>query len=56
MAAKLGESKVAFAADDVVGEARDFLLVGFVTDFGTAENEDEVGTELLEQTDEDEGL
>ena len=56
LAAKLGESKVGFAGDDVVGEARDFLLVGFVTDFGAAENDDEVGTELFEKTDEDEGL
>ena len=56
MAAKLGESKVGFAGNDVVGEARDFLFVGFVADFGAAENDDEVGTELFEKTDEDEGL
>ncbi len=56
MAAKLGESKVGFAGNDVVGEARDFLLVGFVADFGAAENDDEGRTELLEETDEDEGL
>ena len=56
MAAKLGKSKVGFAGDDVVGEARDFLLVGFVADFGAAENDDEGGTELFEKTDEDEGL
>ena len=56
MAAKQRESKVAFAGDDVVGEARDLLLVGFVTDFRAAENDDEVGTELFEKADEDEGL
>ena len=56
MAAKLGKSKVGFAGYDMVGEARDFLLVGFVADFWAAENDDEGGTELFENTDEDEGL
>ena len=50
-AADFGEFQVGFAGDDVVGEADDFLALGFVADFGAAEDDDQIGAQTLEQGD-----
>ncbi len=39
MRAEAREGEVGFAGDDVIGESADFLLIGFVADFGAAEDE-----------------
>ena len=50
--AEIGEGAVGFAGDDKVGEAADVLLVGFVADFGAAEDDFYVGAEAFEFGDE----
>jgi hypothetical protein len=50
--AQAGKGEVGFAGNDVVGKAADGLLVGFVADFGAADDDDQVGTEAFEEGDE----
>lgn len=51
LAAEIGEREVRLARDDVMGEGGDLLLVGLVTDLGSAEDDDEIGIEAPEDRD-----
>ena len=42
------ERQIGLAGDDVIGEPRDLLLIGLVTDFGSAEDHDHVGGDSLQ--------
>ena len=48
LAAERREGQIALAGDDVIGEPRDLLLIGLVTDLGAAENHDHVGGDSLQ--------
>lgn len=51
LAAEIGEREVGLARDDVMGEGGDLLLVGLVTDLGSAEDDDEIRIEAPEDRD-----
>ena len=42
------EPQIGLARDDVIGEPRDLLLIGLVTDFGSAEDHDHFGSDSLQ--------
>jgi len=47
-AAEIGEFEIGFARNDVIGQADDFLCFGFVTNFGSAEDDGETGADAFE--------
>ncbi len=49
--AEVGECKVSFPGDDVVGQIHDFLSEGFMADFGAAEDDEGLGADAFEEGD-----